>query len=296
MRDDHPLPGADHVVDGVRLHVVAYGDGPGVPILFLHGFPTSSYLWRDVQRDVGHRHRSYAVDLVGLGRSEHPTAGPYDLAGQAQLLVGLLDELAVDRVAVVGHDLGASVGVHITALARDRVAALVVMDGPVHADKWPAPVVVPLLAPVIGDLQVAALARLPALGRRYLGAQLARGLRVAPLTSRELDCYAAPLLSATGGRGLLRLLRAVDPQALEAAWRLVCADPPPALVLWAEEDVWESAAYGRRVADELTGAAWVPIADAGHFLPEDRPERVAEEIEAFLAEISTPARTTTASG
>lgn len=284
MRDEHPLPGTDHVVDDVRLHVVHHGAGPGLPLLLLHGMPTSSYLWRDVQRDLEHRHRTYAPDLVGLGCSERP-AGGYDFATQALLLLGLADDLGLDRFAVAGHDVGGGVAVHLTALARDRVAALVLVDSPVHADVWPIPAVRALATPYLGEAQTAALRMVPGAGAKYLGAQLGRGLRATELTPKVVGHYTASLLSADGSRGLLNVIRAFDPEATEAAFEVVRKDAPPALVMWADDDAWFSTAVGRRVAGDLPGASYVEVTDAGHFLPEDRPERVAEEIAAFLAEV-----------
>ena len=285
MRDEHPLPGTDHVVDGVRLHVVHHGSGSGLPVLLLHGVPTSSYLWRDVQRDLGHGHRTFAPDLVGLGASERPAAGRYDLGAQAALLLGLLDTLGLSRVAVVGHDVGGGVAVHLAALAPSRVAALVLVDAPLHADVWPVPVIRALAAPLLGEAQTALLRLVPDAGSRYLASQLARGLRAESLSPRALSHYTAPLLSGDGSRGLLGLIRAFDPQAVEAAFDLVRADPPPTLVLWADGDAWFSPAVGRRVAGDVPGASYVEVTDSGHFLPEDRPERVAEEIAGFLAEL-----------
>lgn len=284
MRDEHPLPGTDHVVDGVRLHVVHHGSGGGVPVLLLHGVPTSSYLWRDVQRDLEHAHVTYAPDLVGLGCSERPPAGRYDLASQAALLLGLADELGLDRFAVVGHDVGGGVAVHLAALAPDRVAALVLVDAPVHADVWPVPSVRLLGAPIVGDVQAALMRLVPASGRALLATTLPKGLKATELSERSLAQYAEPLLSADGTRGLLALIRAFDTAAVESAFGLVCKEPPPSLVLWADGDVWLSPAVGRRVAGDL-GASYVEVTDAGHFLPEDRPERVAEEVAGFLAEL-----------
>lgn len=285
MRDEHPLPGTDHVVDGVRLHVVHHGSGAGLPVLLLHGMPTSSYLWRDVQRDLEHHHRTYAPDLVGLGCSERPAAGRYDFGSQASLLLGLVDQLGLERFAVVGHDVGGGVALHLTALARERVAALVLVDAPVHADLWPVPAVRSLAAPLLGEAQTTALRLVPGAAETVLGGALRRGLRGSELSGKVLAHYAAPLTTGDGGRGVLSLVRAFDPQATEAALALVAADPPPALVLWAAEDAWFSPAVGRRVAGDLPGASYVEVSDAGHFLPEDRPERVAEEIAAFLAEV-----------
>jgi pimeloyl-ACP methyl ester carboxylesterase len=287
MRDDHPLPGTDHLVDGVRLHVVHHGTGDGLPVLLLHGVPTSSYLWRDVQRDLEHTHRTYAPDLVGLGSSERPAGARYDLAAQASLLLGLLDSLGLERVAVVGHDVGGGLAVHLAALASDRVAALVLVDSPLHADTWPVLPVKVFGAPYLGEAQTWAM-RVTGAGPKYLATQLARGLRATELSPKSVAQYATPLFTAGGGRGFLALTRAFDPQLVEAAFDLVRADPPPSLVLWADGDVWFSPAVGRRVAGDLPGASYVEVADAGHFLPEDRPERVAEEIAGFLAEL--PAR------
>lgn len=285
MRDDHALPGTDHVVDGVRLHVVHHGSGNGLPVLLLHGMPTSSYLWRDVQRDLGHGHRTYAPDLVGLGCSERPASARYGFGAQAALLLALADDLGLDRFAVAGHDVGGGVAAHLTALARERVAAFVVLDAPLYAELWPIPIVRAMGAPLAGEVQTAALRLVPGAGARVLGTLLHRGLRATALSGKALDHYVAPLLSGDGSRGMLSLIRAFDPEATEAAFALVRSDPPPSLVLWASDDVWFSTAVGRRVAADLPGSSYVEIADAGHFLPEDRPERVAEEIAAFLGEI-----------
>lgn len=289
MRDEHPLPGTDHVVDGVRLHVVHHGSGGGLPVLLLHGMPTSSYLWRDVQRDLGHGHRTYAPDLVGLGCSERPADGRYDFGTQASLLLALCDDLGLDRFAVAGHDIGGGVAAHLTALARDRVAALVLMDAPLYAELWPVPLVRLLATPWLGEAQTLLLRTVRRAGTTMLANQLARGLRATELSPKVLDHYTAPVLSADGGRGMLNLIRAFDPEATEAAFDVVSADPPPTLVLWAADDAWFSTAVGRRVAADVKDASYVEVVDAGHFLPEDRPERVAEELEGFLAEV--PAHT-----
>jgi 2-hydroxymuconate-semialdehyde hydrolase len=287
MRDEHPLPGTDHIVDGVRIHVVRHGSGAGLPLLLLHGFPTSSYLWRDVQRDLEHQHVTYAPDLLGLGASERPVTARYDLGRQAELTVALLDTLGLDRIGVVGHDIGAGVAVHLAALAPERVAALVLVDAPLHADVWPIPEVSALGMPLLGPAQMFLLRASGSLGRRYLGARLSRGLQAAALTPRQLDHYLAPLLTSDGSAGGLRLVRALDAGAVESALQVVRREPPPTLVLWGEGDRYFSPAYGRRVAVDIPGSTFVLVSDAGHFLPEDRPERIAEEVAAFVAELAS---------
>jgi pimeloyl-ACP methyl ester carboxylesterase len=286
--DVHPISGRDVVVPGraggaaLRMHVVEHGRaGGGLPVVLLHGLPATSYLWRDVARDLEHERLCVMPDLLGCGESERPAdRGAYRLEEQAATLLRLLDALGIDRFAVVGNDLGGAVAVHVAALAGARVAGLVLSGAPVHAEAWPTPPALPLLPRGVGEALVAVLRSRPALARRVL----ARALGTA-LSDRELDHYVGPLLSAEGAAALLRLVRSVDLAPVQDAWRLLCASPPPVLVLWGADDRLRSPAYGRRLAAEAPGAVWAPVADAGHLLPAERPERFAEELSGFLADL-----------
>jgi pimeloyl-ACP methyl ester carboxylesterase len=251
--------------------------------MLLHGYPTSSYLWHSVQRDLGHGHSTHAVDLLGFGASERPPDGRYDLASQAQLILALLDHLELERVVVVAHDVGGGVAVHLTALAPERVAALVLTGTPLHADAWPDDLLT-TIASVVRSPRLLVSRRL---GGRLLRSRLATGAD--GVTDEDVEHYLRPLRNAGGASALGRFLRALDAEAVEAAFTLVRADAPPALVVWGNDDTCLSPAYGRRVAAELPGATYVPIWDAGHLLPQERPERLAEEVRAWLADLVSTA-------
>jgi len=235
----------------LRLYVVTGGRSGGrPPVVLLHGLPTTSAGWTGVLHDLGHDHLCVAPDLPGLGRSERPgDRAVLRLDAQARVLLRLLDVLGHARVVLVGHDLGGAVAVHAAALAPERVAGLTLIAAPVTADAWPVPAVLPFLLPGIGRLA-------PRLLRGSYGGE--------------------------AGTGVAAFARAVDLAPVEASLRLVRAAPPPTLVLWGEADALHAPAYGRRVA-RLLGATWVPVADAGHLLPQERPERVAEEVAAWSA-------------
>jgi 2-hydroxymuconate-semialdehyde hydrolase len=287
MRDPHPLPGTDFVVDDRRVHVVRHGRSRtgGPPLLLVHGLPTSSYLWRDVMRDLEHEVPTVAPDLIGLGRSEKPRVAGYDLPAQARMLLALLDTLGLDRVLVAGHVLGGAVAIHLAAQAPERVAGLALLGTPVHPDVWPVPAVLPLTLPGVGTAYASLAALAPALARRLL----AGGLGAAGVLPAEVQRrYAAPLLTPDGARGLVRFVQSVDPAATKAAWDRLRAAPPPTLLLWGTEDSVHSIAYGRRLAEELPSANWVPLAGRGHLLPEECPERIAEELAGFRAELAAP--------
>jgi pimeloyl-ACP methyl ester carboxylesterase len=284
-----PLPGEDRVVGGMRLHVVSYGWAGGrLPLLLLHGVPTCGYLWHGVMRDLGHQLHCTAPDLAGLGRSERPGA-PLALARQAALLLELMDQLGYGQAVVVGHDVGGAVGVHLTALAPERVAGLVLVSSPLHREIWPPIRTIPLLIPGLRAALLRALRLQPDGARRLLSRALGVGSQSA-LDRSELDAYLAPLLRPEGGGGLVDVVAGVDMVAAHQAWELVRAAPPRTLVLWGEDDPLYSASYGRRIAAEVPGAGWVPVSGSGHLLPHERPERVAEELAAFVGDLPAAAR------
>lgn len=277
--DPHALPGSDLVIDGVRLYVVRHGTpGEYVPWLLVHGVPTSGYLWHGVARDLGRKRQVVVPDLVGFGQSERPAgASSYRLDRQARLLLDLLDHLHLDRVAVAGHDLGGAIAVLLAAYAPERIAALAVIDAPVHPDVWPTPAALPWLLPGIGPAALALLRRRPALAHRVLARAVAPGA-----DERELERYLGPLLQRRGGEGVRAFLAAVDLAPVQAALGLIGAAPPPTLVLWGEQDHRLSLAYARRICAAVPGATLVPVRGAGHLLPQHRPERVAEELAALI--------------
>jgi haloalkane dehalogenase len=129
-------------VDGVPMAYVDVGEGD--PIVFLHGNPTSSYLWRNVLPHVVPLGRCIAPDLVGMGDSgklPEPGASSYSFVEHRRYLDGLLDELGVDGgVTFVVHDWGSALGFDWANRQRDAVAGIVYMEAivrPLRWEEWP---------------------------------------------------------------------------------------------------------------------------------------------------------------
>jgi haloalkane dehalogenase len=121
---------------------MAYVDvGRGDPIVFLHGNPTSSYLWRNVIPPVAGVARCLAPDLVGMGDSGKAPGGSYRFVDHARYLDGWFETLGLTRnVTLVGHDWGSALAFHWAARHPDRVAALVYMEAivrPLEWNEWP---------------------------------------------------------------------------------------------------------------------------------------------------------------
>lgn len=120
---------------------MAYVDaGAGDPVLFLHGNPTSSYLWRNVIPHVEAQGRCLAPDLIGMGQSGSNPAGRYRFADHARWLDAWLDALALERVVLVGHDWGGALAFHWARRNPQRVAGIAYMETivrPLTWDEWP---------------------------------------------------------------------------------------------------------------------------------------------------------------
>ncbi|PYO11775.1 MAG: haloalkane dehalogenase [Candidatus Rokuibacteriota bacterium] len=127
---------------GVLDSEMAYVDtGAGDPIVFLHGNPTSSYLWRNIIPYVAGQRRCLAPDLVGMGDSGKASSGTYRFVDHARYLDGWFDALGLTRnVVLVVHDWGSALGFHWARRHPDRVTGVAYMEAivrPVTWQEWP---------------------------------------------------------------------------------------------------------------------------------------------------------------
>ena len=137
-----PLTKSYETVNGKQM---AYHEaGTGDPVVFLHGNPTSSYLWRNVIPHVSGKARCIAPDLIGHGDSDKlddPGPGSYRFVEHREYLDGLLDQLDLgDRVHLVVHDWGSALGFDWANRHRNRVTGIAYMEAivrPVTWDDWP---------------------------------------------------------------------------------------------------------------------------------------------------------------
>ncbi len=121
---------------------MAYVDeGEGDPIVFLHGNPTSSYLWRNVIKEVVGEGRCLAPDLIGMGDSGKSGDGSYRFVDHAKYLDAWFDAMNLgDRITLVIHDWGSGLGFHWAHRHPDRVRGIAYMEAivkPMIWDDWP---------------------------------------------------------------------------------------------------------------------------------------------------------------
>ncbi len=112
-------------VNGIRMHYLRAGDGP--PVVLLHGWPQTSYMWRKLIPVLARRYTVVAPDLRGYGLTDKPPSG-YDKRTMAADVRALVHELGFDHVAIVGHDRGARIAHRYALDHPDEVRRLVLLD------------------------------------------------------------------------------------------------------------------------------------------------------------------------
>ena len=135
-------------VNGLRLRYLEW-PGDGEPVVLLHGLTASARSLAALGEGLAPAHRVIATDLRGRGRSDKPEHG-YNFAHHTADLVALLDHLGIARAAVVGHSLGALIGVYLAAHEPARVSRLVLIDAATDT----RPEVQAMLGPVIERLDL----------------------------------------------------------------------------------------------------------------------------------------------
>lgn len=132
-RDEHPRKRLS-VLDSEMCYV---DTGSGDPVIFLHGNPTSSYLWRNIIPHVSDSARCLAPDLIGMGDSGKNPAGNYTFADHAKYLDAWFDGVGLDTpVVLVVHDWGSGLGFHWANHNRDKVRGIVYMESIVQPLSW----------------------------------------------------------------------------------------------------------------------------------------------------------------
>jgi haloalkane dehalogenase len=275
---DFPFEPSYRQWDGLRLAHVDTGDGP--PVVFFHGEPTWSFLWRKVVppvRDAGFR--CIAPDLPGFGRSDKPVdLGWYSYDRHVASVAALFEDLDLRDATVVVHDWGGPIGLRIAVEHADRVGRVVVLDTGLFTGHQP-----------MNDAWMTFRAFVERTEDLPAGLLVRRACLNDP-GDAVIAAYDAPFpnASAKAGARAFPLILPLTPDAPGAAagQRVLDAlrhDARPKLFLWAESDPVLPLETGQRFAAALGGEIDHVIAGASHFLQEDAGPEIGRLIAGWLA-------------
>jgi haloalkane dehalogenase len=248
-------------------------DGSGKTALFLHGYPTSSYLWRNVLPAVADAGcRAVAPDLPGFGDSPPDLPGTWER--QVENLERFRRALDLDRVILGVHDWGGLIGLRWACDNPSAVEALLLTDTGFFPDgRWHG-MAKTLRTEGEGEQVMANVNRdLFAMALRQISPDLP-------------DDAVSEFFKAYGDedrkRNQLDLYRSGDFEKLEPYRGKLTALGVPAKIVWGAKDEFAPIGGAYRFTKELPDAELVVLDDAGHFLMEDEPDRVAREIATFV--------------
>lgn len=263
--------------------------GAGTPLVFLHGNPTSSYLWRGVLPRMGAPGRLLAPDLIGMGRSGKPVV-EYRFADHARYLDAFFDSLTLDGVVLVGHDWGGALAFDWAARHPDRVRGVAFMETIVRPMSWEEfpegarPLFESFRAPGVGEAMV--------LDENVFIEQALPGTVASGLSEEDLEAYREPYPTRESRLPLLQWPRSMplDGEPADVVARieaydewlaqssgvpklLLAFDPGPGTMMGPEIVAWCAANIG--------GLETEHCGYAGHHAPEDRPDEIAAAIGAW---------------
>jgi haloalkane dehalogenase len=274
---DFPFPA--HYSQWGDLRLARVDEGQGAPVVFLHGEPTWSFLWRHVIAPVLEAgYRCIAPDLPGFGRSDKPTAIEwYTYDHHAEAMAALAEELDLRGATLVVHDWGGPIGLRLAVEQPERFDRLVIMDTGLFtghqkmSDAWVA----------FRDF-VARTEDVPV-------GFLVRGACHSDPGDEVIAAYEAPFptAGAKAGARAFPLIIPTTPEAPGAAagqrvLEALRTDGRPKLVLWADSDPVLPLSTGRRFAEAIGTSVDHVIEGAGHFLQEDAGPHIGRLIADWL--------------
>ncbi len=258
------------LVDNRHIHYREAGEGPCV--LLLHGWPTSSWLWRDVMPVLAQRHRVIAPDLPGFGLSEKRMEDSFSFRYHERFLNAFLDHLQIEQTDLVVHDLGGPVGVYWALRHPERVHRLGILNTLLYPDfHWTAKAFV--LATLVPGFR--RLLSHP----RALAATIRFGVQnKARITEEVLQPYLAPFSDSRSQRVLLKTASRLALQGFEEIAAALPEFPRPVRIIYGAQDriLPNVAATMERLQHDLPETRVTVLSDAGHFLQEDAGEEVGK--------------------
>jgi haloalkane dehalogenase len=261
-------------IDGIAYReAVPEVETVGAPVLCVHGFPETSYMWRHLMGPIAAAgHRALAVDLIGFGDTAPDPPATWER--QVEHLQRFREALGLEPVVLVVHDWGGLIGLRWACDRPGSVTALVLSNTGFFADgKWHG-MATALRTEGQGEQLVENLSR------EAFGAMLAD--MGTGFDERATAEYWKAFETDAGRRGVLDLYRSGDFEKIEPYGSRLTELGVPTLILWGEQDQFAPPAAAYRFKRELPDSELVVLESAGHFVYEDEPEPCAREVVRFL--------------
>jgi pimeloyl-ACP methyl ester carboxylesterase len=260
-----------------RGRTVRWGrKGIGPAVVFCHGTPWSSELWRPIAESLTASFTVHLWDMPGYGRSSKSAEHRVSLDVQGELFGDLLSHWDLESPHVVAHDFGGAVSLRAHLLHQRSYASLALVDV-VALRPWGSD-----FFRLVGEYP-GVFARLPhAVHEGAIRAYVA-GASHRSLTPADLDALVSPWLDDEGQAAFYRQIEQADEAYTDEIESRYPTVDVPTLVVWGQDDTWIPVDRAHRLHDVIPGARLQLIEDAGHLVQLDQPEALTAVLTTWLA-------------
>lgn len=276
-------------INGSKMHYIDVGQGD--PMLFLHGNPTSSYLWRNIIPYLQPNARCIAPDLIGMGKSDKPSI-PYTFEDHYDYLLKFIEKLELKNITLVIHDWGSGLGFHYANNHRDNIKGIAFMEAIYKPPTWgnmPSNMRIPfrlMRAPFIGWLMIS-------VGNMFLKKMLP-DMIVRKLSKEEFEYYKKPYLTIAS-RKAVRVWPKEVPlsgkpkrvhKKLVAYSEWLKQSDIPKLCFYAHPGLIIKEGDVEFIKNNFPNTKMVDIGKGLHFIQEDNPHLIGSELAKWYQALS----------
>lgn len=273
-----------HYIDVLDSSMHYFDEGQGEPILFLHGMPTWSYLWRNVIPYLRQDYRCIAVDLIGMGRSGKPDIA-YTAFDHIRYINAFIEALDLKNIRLVMHAWGSVMGFHYAMQHANNIKALAFFESHVRANvdldmvSLPMQEITSLLSQPDGGYEVINNSDF------FVKSLLPAGI-LRRLSDKEMSYYLEPFKSPGSRKPLWQYLQDLPlgegPKDIVALIddysKKLCDSEIPKLMLYAVPGFNTTIDTVRWAQQHLPNLTQVDVGDALHYIPESNPEIVGKTL------------------
>lgn len=275
--EGHQSNGKTISVNGVNTFYFDVGSGPVV--FCIHGVPTSSFLYRKVGKSLAERgERAIAIDLPGLGLSDRPEEFDYTFSSLGNFCNDFLDQLQINEIHLVIHDIGAPIGLWMAAQKPERIVSITVLNAMLDIENFVKPLPMrPFEKPVLGEAELAMLTPLTF----PLMMKTAGVVDTNVISHDEMAAYIHLLKREDNGRAFLKIMRSFEQtrRFSEVCYSAFTNTKYPAQLIWGDKDpLLDFEKFGTQFVNARPGIQVTKV-NSRHFLQEEAYEIIALKVD-----------------